>query len=269
MLSSNHWSLCYIYYFEIVKLIDTLIDCHFNIFFTFQFLIYYYFLFCIYLKKFPASNRIYIWRETFQHLFLKLLLYIIVQWNVFSFFLRLPLPLQMPIREACHVALQKNHPSKHRLWKHVQARQDSSVQGQTPVLQIVCIFFWEVPLCTTNFSGTFFFLVHHCICNIYLFISNSLLWESWLWYFLKKCLIEYTYYLGNLVGENKKNARACKNIRKKFTLFEVYFLCNCMLSKSGIVWVWIQQSCPNLRYESIWFHGRREANFVWECKKIL
>uniref|UniRef100_A0A0A0LGT8 L-arabinokinase n=1 Tax=Cucumis sativus TaxID=3659 RepID=A0A0A0LGT8_CUCSA len=47
------------------------------------------------------------------------------------------LVLQMPIREACHVALQKNHPSKHRLWKHVQARQDSSVQGQTPVLQIV------------------------------------------------------------------------------------------------------------------------------------
>ncbi|CAK9316486.1 unnamed protein product [Citrullus colocynthis] len=47
------------------------------------------------------------------------------------------LVLQMPIREACHVAVQRNHPSKHRLWKHAQARQDSSVQGQTPVLQIV------------------------------------------------------------------------------------------------------------------------------------
>ncbi|KAG6591644.1 L-arabinokinase, partial [Cucurbita argyrosperma subsp. sororia] len=47
------------------------------------------------------------------------------------------LVLQMPIREACHVAVQRNHPSKHRLWKHAQARQNSSVQGQTPVLQIV------------------------------------------------------------------------------------------------------------------------------------
>ncbi|XP_010524568.1 PREDICTED: L-arabinokinase isoform X2 [Tarenaya hassleriana] len=47
------------------------------------------------------------------------------------------LVLQMPIREACHVAVQRNHPSKHRLWKHTQARQHAKEQGSTPVLQIV------------------------------------------------------------------------------------------------------------------------------------
>ncbi|EXC32767.1 hypothetical protein L484_019881 [Morus notabilis] len=47
------------------------------------------------------------------------------------------LVLQMPIREACHVAIQRNHPSKHRLWKHAQARQQAKGQGSTPVLQIV------------------------------------------------------------------------------------------------------------------------------------
>ncbi|KAK9741662.1 hypothetical protein RND81_03G120500 [Saponaria officinalis] len=47
------------------------------------------------------------------------------------------LVLQMPIKEACHVALQRNHPSKHRLWKHAQARRQDKGRGQGPVLQIV------------------------------------------------------------------------------------------------------------------------------------
>ncbi|KAL8137180.1 hypothetical protein V2J09_003181 [Rumex salicifolius] len=47
------------------------------------------------------------------------------------------LVLQMPIREACHVAVQMNYPSKQRLWKHAQARQQVKGQGPTPVLQIV------------------------------------------------------------------------------------------------------------------------------------
>ncbi|XVF34169.1 hypothetical protein REPUB_Repub18cG0035300 [Reevesia pubescens] len=47
------------------------------------------------------------------------------------------LVLQMPIREACHVAVQRNHPSKHRLWKHALARQNTKGQGPMPVLQIV------------------------------------------------------------------------------------------------------------------------------------
>nr|GEV48794.1 L-arabinokinase-like [Tanacetum cinerariifolium] len=47
------------------------------------------------------------------------------------------LVLQMPIREACHVAVQKIQPSKQRLWKHAQARQNAKGQGPTPVLQIV------------------------------------------------------------------------------------------------------------------------------------
>ncbi|GAB4854102.1 D-arabinose 1-dehydrogenase (NAD(P)(+)) [Ancistrocladus abbreviatus] len=47
------------------------------------------------------------------------------------------LVLQMPIREACHVAVQKIHPSKQRLWKHALARQQDKGQGLTPVLQIV------------------------------------------------------------------------------------------------------------------------------------
>ncbi|KAG8375307.1 hypothetical protein BUALT_Bualt10G0086700 [Buddleja alternifolia] len=47
------------------------------------------------------------------------------------------LVLQMPTREACHVAIQKIHPTKQRLWKHAQARQNAKGQGPTPVLQIV------------------------------------------------------------------------------------------------------------------------------------
>ncbi|XP_004291219.1 PREDICTED: L-arabinokinase-like [Fragaria vesca subsp. vesca] len=47
------------------------------------------------------------------------------------------LVLQMPIREACHVAVQRHQPSKHRLWKHALARQEAKGQSSTPVLQIV------------------------------------------------------------------------------------------------------------------------------------
>ncbi|CAN0859232.1 ARA1 [Linum grandiflorum] len=47
------------------------------------------------------------------------------------------LVLQMPTREACHVAVQRNYPNKHKLWKHAQARQNAKGQGPTPVLQIV------------------------------------------------------------------------------------------------------------------------------------
>ncbi|KAG6706189.1 hypothetical protein I3842_07G212100 [Carya illinoinensis] len=47
------------------------------------------------------------------------------------------LVLQLPIREACHVAVQRNHPSKHRLWNHALARQQAKGQGLTPVLEIV------------------------------------------------------------------------------------------------------------------------------------
>ncbi|CAK7345772.1 unnamed protein product [Dovyalis caffra] len=47
------------------------------------------------------------------------------------------LVLQMPIREACHVAVQKNHPSKQKLWKQAQARQHADQQKSTPVLEIV------------------------------------------------------------------------------------------------------------------------------------
>lgn len=47
------------------------------------------------------------------------------------------LVLQMPIREACHVAVQRNHPSKQKLWKHALARQHEKSQGSTAVLQIV------------------------------------------------------------------------------------------------------------------------------------
>ncbi|KAK1316562.1 L-arabinokinase [Acorus calamus] len=41
------------------------------------------------------------------------------------------LVLQMPIREACHVAVQRNPPSKHKLWKHALARQNAD--EPTPV----------------------------------------------------------------------------------------------------------------------------------------
>ncbi|KAH9305866.1 hypothetical protein KI387_010270 [Taxus chinensis] len=47
------------------------------------------------------------------------------------------LVLQMPIREACHVAVQRSHPSKQRLWKHALARQHARGEGFCPVVQIV------------------------------------------------------------------------------------------------------------------------------------
>ncbi|KAL5974204.1 D-arabinose 1-dehydrogenase (NAD(P)(+)) [Asimina triloba] len=43
------------------------------------------------------------------------------------------LVLQMPIREACHAAVQRNHPSKQRLWKHALARQQAKGRGPIPV----------------------------------------------------------------------------------------------------------------------------------------
>ncbi|KAJ1260746.1 hypothetical protein BS78_10G255900 [Paspalum vaginatum] len=46
------------------------------------------------------------------------------------------LVLQMPLREACHVAVQRNHPSKQKIWKHTQARQLENT-GLVPVVQIV------------------------------------------------------------------------------------------------------------------------------------
>ncbi|XP_026458266.1 L-arabinokinase-like [Papaver somniferum] len=45
--------------------------------------------------------------------------------------------LQMPIREACHVAVQRTHPTKQKIWKHAQARQLAKGQEITPILQIV------------------------------------------------------------------------------------------------------------------------------------
>ncbi|CAI0376307.1 unnamed protein product [Linum tenue] len=47
------------------------------------------------------------------------------------------LVLQLPTREACHVAVQRNDPNKHKLWKHAQERQNTKGQQPTPVLQIV------------------------------------------------------------------------------------------------------------------------------------
>ncbi|KAM0837823.1 hypothetical protein ACQ4PT_061373 [Festuca glaucescens] len=45
------------------------------------------------------------------------------------------LVLQMPIREACHVAIQRTNPIKQKLWKHAQARQLAN--GAVSVVQIV------------------------------------------------------------------------------------------------------------------------------------
>ncbi|CAN1324153.1 ARA1 [Linum perenne] len=47
------------------------------------------------------------------------------------------LVLQMPTREACHMAVQRNDPNKHNIWKHAQARQNAKGLGPTHVLQIV------------------------------------------------------------------------------------------------------------------------------------
>ncbi|XP_010256451.1 PREDICTED: L-arabinokinase-like isoform X2 [Nelumbo nucifera] len=47
------------------------------------------------------------------------------------------LVLQMPIREACHVAVQRIHPSKQKLWEHAQAQKLVKGQESYPVLRIV------------------------------------------------------------------------------------------------------------------------------------
>ncbi|XP_015693699.2 L-arabinokinase-like [Oryza brachyantha] len=46
------------------------------------------------------------------------------------------LVLQLPLREACHVAVQRNHPSNQKLLEHTQARQLEN-GGTGPVVQIV------------------------------------------------------------------------------------------------------------------------------------
>lgn len=46
---------------------------------------------------------------------------------------------QMPIREACHVAVQRSHPSKHKLWKHALVRQKAKGKGPLPLIQIVSL----------------------------------------------------------------------------------------------------------------------------------
>ncbi|KAF5936407.1 hypothetical protein HYC85_027536 [Camellia sinensis] len=61
------------------------------------------------------------------------------------------LVLQMPIREACHVAVQRNDPSKQRLWKHAQSRQNAKGQGSTPVLQIS--YFLSSPMSPSSLQG--------------------------------------------------------------------------------------------------------------------
>ena len=43
----------------------------------------------------------------------------------------------MPIREACHVAVQRSLPGKQRLWKHALARKENDTG---PVVQIVCSY---------------------------------------------------------------------------------------------------------------------------------
>jgi hypothetical protein len=80
----------------------------------------------------------------------------------------------MPIKEACHVAVQRNHASKHRLWKHAQARQNAKGQGPTPVLQIVSMTLNIEPL----FPHT---LIHpssppvtlHIRCRLLVYAVNS------------------------------------------------------------------------------------------------
>lgn len=75
----------------------------------------------------------------------------------------------MPIREACHVALQRNRPGKQRLWKHTQARQQAKGQVATPVLQIVRVLdgvfscgHYELLLSATSISPAEDFSVWSC-----------------------------------------------------------------------------------------------------------
>lgn len=82
----------------------------------------------------------------------------------------------MPIREACHVAVQRSHPSKHKLWRHAQARQQAKGQGPIPVLQIVCHYLITLISCAhlcvflrvSGFPGN-----AYLICSLFIFMSTN------------------------------------------------------------------------------------------------
>lgn len=38
---------------------------------------------------------------------------------------------------------------------------------------------------------------------------------------------------------------------------------------SGIIWIRIEQSRPNIWHGFVWFYGRRQTNHIWESKEIL
>lgn len=95
------------------------------------------------------SFRSFLMQESWYYFFLRLFWSSLIQLCspfllplLFLWFFLSAIFLQLPIREACHVAVQRNHPSKHRLWKHALARQQAKGQGPTPVLEIVCIGIW-------------------------------------------------------------------------------------------------------------------------------
>jgi L-arabinokinase len=45
--------------------------------------------------------------------------------------------LQMPIKEACHVAVQRSPPTQQRLWKHTRARMSAQGGAVKPVICMV------------------------------------------------------------------------------------------------------------------------------------
>jgi L-arabinokinase len=78
----------------------------------------------------------------------------------------------MPIKEACHVAVQRSSPGKQRMWKHIRARHLAKGSGARPMVSIVsflCLFtnFYEVDVnLGCNIKVTFLCLIillHTCL----------------------------------------------------------------------------------------------------------
>jgi hypothetical protein len=77
----------------------------------------------------------------------------------------------MPIREACHVAIQRTNPIKQKLWKHAQARQLAN--GAVPVVQIVCII---------NYPSLFISFY----CTVMVHVGFFLPFISWVFHWITK-----------------------------------------------------------------------------------
>lgn len=175
----------------------------------------------------------------------------------------------MPIREACHVAVQRNHPSKHKLWKHAQARQESEGKGPTPVLQIVCKILFVYSHLTSKaqwlynnkksssyrtISGHSYLM--HCFK---LYVSSkppiSILWieETNLLFILNSIFTKFLYVLGvNLL---------INTLRYWWFNTSVDSALDCVLV--DVLWFTVGEPWTNIWHGLVRVHGWWQTYLIW------